>query len=117
MTAARLLPISEAAAMLGLPEKSLMRAAERHGHLVRVGRAVRILESELGELIDKCRCQPKGQDFSFESAPVANPSLSSRIVANQSAARAQRTADKLKTLSRNTSQGKSAKVVPLPRQK
>ena len=113
----RLLPISEAAALLDVPEKSLLREAEKHGHLVRMGRALRILESELGELIDKCRSQPKAQDCSSENAPDAPPSMSSKIVASQSAARAQRTADKLKKLSRNTSRAKSAKVVPLRRQK
>ena len=42
----RLLPISEAAELLGLPEKSLLRAARNHGHLVQVGRAQRSMESE-----------------------------------------------------------------------
>lgn len=59
MTAPRLLSIPEAANILGVPEASLMREAQRHGHLIRVGRAVRILESELDELVDKCRTRPK----------------------------------------------------------
>ena len=41
MTDPVLLTIAAAAARLGLPEKSLLRAAELHGHLVRIGRAVR----------------------------------------------------------------------------
>jgi hypothetical protein len=113
----RLLPIPEAASLLGVPEKSLLREAERHGHLVRVGRAVRIMESELGELIEKCRSQPKVPASCSESAQDASPSTSSRIAVSQSVARAQQIADKLKSCSQTTSRGKAAEVVRLPRKK
>lgn len=113
----RLLPIPEAAAILGLPERSLLRAAEQHGHLVRVGRALRLLESELPELIDKCRSQPKAHALSCDPAPVAPPSGLSRTPANPNAAQAQRIADKLKASSRNTLAAKRGEVVPLARQK
>lgn len=113
----RLLPIPEAAAMLGLPERSLLREAKRHGHLVQVGRAVRIWESELKELIDKCRSQPEAHGSCSESAPVENPSGSSRIAASQSVARAYQIADKLKSCSRNTSRAKTGKLVRLPQAK
>ena len=113
----RLLPVAEAAAMLGLPERGLREAAERHGHLVRVGRAVRIMESELGELLDKCRSQPKAQDCSSDAAQDARPSGSSKTRANPNAAQAQQIAERLKSSSRNTSQPGTAAVVPLGQRK
>ena len=114
---ARLLPIADAAAILGVPEKSLLREAEKHGHLVRVGRAVRILESELGELIDKCRSQPKERASSCVEEKDARPSGSSRTRASPSAAQARQIAAALKASSRNTSARKPAEVVRLGRAK
>lgn len=117
MTVPRLLPLSKAAAMLGLPEKSLLREAEKHGHLVRVGRAVRILESELGELIRKCRSKPKGPASHCESGQGETPSGLSRTPVNPNVAHAREIAAKLKSSSRNTSARKPAEVVQLGRQK
>ena len=114
---ARLLPIADAAALLGVPEKSLLREAEKHGHLVRVGRAARILESELGELIDKCRSQPKAPASSCAEEADARPSGSSKTQASPSAALAQEAANMLKSLSRNTSGKRTAEVVRLGRGK
>jgi len=57
--APNLLQISEAAAMLGVPAASLRAAAEQHGFIVRMGRAVRIDFDRIGELIAKCQDQPK----------------------------------------------------------
>tara|TARA_R100001086_G_scaffold209999_1_gene125881 strand:+ start:202 stop:441 length:240 start_codon:yes stop_codon:yes gene_type:complete len=56
-----LLSIDEAADELGVPKASIRTAAETHGFLVRMGRAVRVERDRLGELIEKCRDQPKGQ--------------------------------------------------------
>lgn len=109
---ARLLTIPEAAEALGLPAQSLLRAAEQHGHLVRMGRAVRILESELGELIDKCRCQPKAPASSSGNEKDAPPSMPSRTDPPKSA-RAQEIADKLKSASQNTSPPRTGELVPL----
>ena len=47
-TMPRLLTIDEAANELGVPAGSLRRAAERHGFLVRMGRAIRIDPNDLG---------------------------------------------------------------------
>ena len=46
----RLLTIDEAANELGVPAGSLRRAAERHGFLVRMGRAIRIDADTLGKV-------------------------------------------------------------------
>lgn len=102
MTAPRLLSIREAASMLGVPEQSLMRVAEQHGHLVRVGRAIRIVESELGELIDKCRSKPKTTASLSCVAEVA-PLSGSTISASQSTERALAAARRLRSLKRNPS--------------
>ena len=57
---APLLTIEEAAKQLGVPKGSLRAAAQSHGLLIRMGRAVRIDPTSLGELITRCREQPKG---------------------------------------------------------
>jgi len=111
----RLLAVTEAAEILGVPAKSLLREAERHGHLIHVGRSVRIKETELEELIEKCRSQPKAPASSSAPEPDARPSGSSKTPASLSAARAQATAEMLKGLSRTTSPRKGGKVVPLDR--
>lgn len=53
-----LLTIKDAAAFLNVPAKSLLDVATREGHLIRVGRAVRIRADEIEELVEKCRCRP-----------------------------------------------------------
>ena len=58
----RLLTIDEAAAKLGVPKGSLKTAAEAHGHLVRMGRAIRIDPESLPELIELCRGKPQERD-------------------------------------------------------
>ena len=57
-----LLTIAEAAAQLGVPKASLRSAAERHGYLVRIGRALRLDPSALPELIAKCQGKPPDPD-------------------------------------------------------
>ena len=113
MTQPRLLTIQQAAEQLGLPEKSLLREAERHGHLVLVGRAKRIPESELGELIEKCRCHPKERGSYSEKGKDEIRSTLSKTAASQSVARAQQIANKLKSLSQTTSPAKTANLVRL----
>jgi excisionase family DNA binding protein len=54
-----LLTIEEAAAKLNVPKQSLRSAAQAHGMLVKMGRAVRIDPDQLKELIDKCRENPR----------------------------------------------------------
>lgn len=113
MTRFRLLTVPEAAEILGLPQRSLLREARRHGHLVQVGRAQRIPEHELAELIDKCRSQPKGRASSSDDDQDANPSGSSRTAALQSAAQARQIVAGLKSRLPNTSPLARAAVVPL----
>ena len=56
-----LLTIEQAAKLLNVPKASLLTEAQRHGFLVRMGRAVRIEQDSLGELVKKCRDQQKEQ--------------------------------------------------------
>lgn len=108
-----LMTVADAAAALGVPEKSLLRAARDYGHLVQVGRALRIPSAELQELVQKCRCQGKAPASSSDSAPGAPPSGSSKTPGSPSVARAQATVSKLKSLSRRTSGSGTGQVVPL----
>ncbi|WP_299986633.1 excisionase family DNA-binding protein [uncultured Ruegeria sp.] len=50
--------IEEAAKLLNVPKGSLRSAAEKHGFLVRIGRAVRIDQDQLGDLVEKCKVAP-----------------------------------------------------------
>ncbi len=54
-----LLRIEEAAEQMGVPARAVRAAAEAHGLLVRIGRAVRIEADQIPELIQKCRSAPK----------------------------------------------------------
>lgn len=108
----RLISIDDAAKQLGVPMAPLLRAAEKHGFLILLGRCKRLYSDELPELLDKCRNRPKVLDCSLESEEDENLSTSSET-GSLSKARAQTTANRLKSISRNTSHGKTAKVVPL----
>lgn len=61
MVAPNLVTIDVAARELGVPKGSLRAAAEQHGLLVYIGRAVRIDRNSYGELIEKCRAKPQEQ--------------------------------------------------------
>lgn len=50
-----LLTIEKAAEILNVPKQSLRSAAQSHGMLVRMGRAVRIDPNQLRELIELCQ--------------------------------------------------------------
>lgn len=112
-----LLPIDEAARQLGVPAKSLQSAAAKHGHLIRVGRAVRIPQDELEELVNKCRCRGEVQDFYSGPDQADPPSMSSKTLDAAKSAQAQEIADRLKSPSRTTSPRKTAEPVPFKRQK
>ena len=73
----RLLTIKAAAEELGIPPGSLRTAAEAHGLLVRMGRALRIDPETLPELIELCRGNPQ------EPACTFTPSASSFISATE----------------------------------
>ena len=104
-----LLTLDQAAKQLGVPRGSLRTAAETHGYLVRMGRALRIDPETLSELIKLCRDQkqvPASTNSKAESS-------SSGIPAAHNNQRALETAEKLKRFSRDTSQsatGQSAQV-------
>lgn len=105
--------IQQAAATLGVPKASLRNAAETHGFIVRMGRAV-LLESErLPDLVKKCRDQPKEQDSTNSNIVRTG---TSETQANPTAARAARAATMLKKHSQHTSQQKAAKVLRMNRQ-
>lgn len=99
----RLLTLDEAAAQLGVPKGSLRRAAERHGLLVRMGRAVRIDPETLPELIRRCRENQQGR-ASTGAATRGAPDTTKSETAHDASARALATADRLKQHSRGTSQ-------------
>ena len=108
----RLLSIPEAAAELGVPPGSLRRAAEKHGLVVRMGRAIRIAQQDFEELIRKCQDEPKEQDSTAD--PKAE-STSSGTRGGNSNQRALQTAERLKQLSRGTSQNVTGPAAQLHR--
>ena len=108
----RLLTIAEAAERLNVSRRGLRAEAERHGFIVRVGKAIRIAETDLGELIKKCRDPAKGRDSS--TAPTVTSS--SFATANTECQQALESAAKLKERSRRTSRprtGPPAQVMPI----
>lgn len=107
----RLLTIDEAANELGVPAGSLRRAAERHGFLVRMGRAIRIDADTLGELIEKCRENPQAHGCTS----TLNGSSSTSATAADSSARAQETGERLKLLSPGTSRNETGRPGQLHR--
>ena len=107
----RLLTVPEAAAELGVKPGSLRSAAERHGLLIRMGRAVRIDPATFPELIEKCRDQQKAP----ASSAVTTASGTSATKAESSVQRALATAEKLKRHSRATSPKKAGQLVQLHR--
>lgn len=54
----KLLTIEQASKLLNVPKGSLRAAAEEHGFLVRIGKAVRIDQDQLGDLVEKCKVPP-----------------------------------------------------------
>lgn len=112
MTKHDLLTIDAAAAELGVPVRSLRTVAEHHGYLVRMGRAIRIEKSRLGELIQKCRDPQKDRDSTNSRTARTGTSETPDAQINQRAASA---AQKLKKPSPPTSPQKGGKVLPLNR--
>ena len=110
MPAAPLLKIEDAAAELGVPAASLRRAAEEHGYLVKMGRALRLERDRLGELIKKCRVQQREQGSTSSSTARTGTSATR---ANPTGQRAAQAATKLKKPSRPTSQREGGKVLPM----
>jgi hypothetical protein len=108
----QLLTIDDAAREWGIPKAPLLRAAEKHGYLIRFGRSSRIYAREIPELIEKCRCPQKVPASSCEKEKGENLPLSSRMLAPKSA-QARQIAEQLKSTLPNTSRPKTAAVVRL----
>ena len=108
----QLCKIEEVAAELGVPKASLRTAAETHGFLVRMGRAIRLERDRLPELLKKCRDQPKEQGSTSSNTARTG---TSEILGNPTAQRAAQAASKLKKPSRRTSQQEGGKVLPMSR--
>ena len=60
--ASRLLSLDAAATELGVPKLALRKAAERHGLIVRIGRAPKLDPESIPELIELCREKPQERD-------------------------------------------------------
>ncbi|PTV94989.1 hypothetical protein C8J27_106259 [Rhodobacter aestuarii] len=110
MTKHDLMTIDAAAAELGVPRASLRTAAEQHGYLVRMGRAIRIEKASLGELIQKCRDQQKAHASTNSRTARTGISETPDAQINQRAVSA---AQKLKKPSPPTSRQRGATVLPL----
>ena len=98
-----LLTIDQAAEQLGVKPGSLRTAAQRHGLLVKMGRAVRINPNDIPELIKSCQGKPKDRGCTV-AATASGPSV---IRAENSSQRALASAEKLKQRSRGTSPKKT----------
>ncbi|WP_235958229.1 helix-turn-helix domain-containing protein [Salipiger sp. PrR003] len=115
MAVTRLLPIPEAADMLGVPPGSLRTAADKHGKTIRMGRAVRLHPDDLEELCKLCRDDPKAPAFTGEKDQAEPHTGKSGTPEMSGSRRALTAAQKLKKLSKTTSTVSSAQVVPLGR--
>jgi hypothetical protein len=104
--------IEEAASDLGVPKGSLRTAAEQHGLLVYIGRAVRIDPNDYQELINVCRGKPQGR------ASISAKTLecgSSATLATPTVQQAHATAAMLKKGLRDTSPVKVSSPAPVAR--
>lgn len=114
MPAPHLISMRDAARRLGVPEAGLRRAAEAHGYLIRVGRAVRLREDELGELVELCREGRKAPASTSGQGETDRSDGSSSTRAGSSVQPALAAAEKLKRRSRPTSRkGTPAPVAEL----
>ncbi|MER5171626.1 hypothetical protein [Thioclava kandeliae] len=107
-----LITLKDAAEELGVPVRSLTTAAEEHGFIVYMGRAKRLEKDSLGELIKKCRAQPKAP--ASTNSPTGHSGIS-ETQANPIGQRAAQAAKMLRKRSQPTSPQKGAQVTPLSR--
>ncbi len=113
MNKPNLVTIDEAARQLGVPKGSLRTAAETHGFLVRMGRALRIDSNDFSRLVKKCQDQAREQGSTSSSTGHTG---TSEIRASQTGQRAALAAQRLKKSSQRTSPQKGGKVLPMNRQ-
>lgn len=107
-----LLTLDEVAAEIRVPKASLKSAAEQHGFLIRMDRAMRIDPKTIPELYEKCRAQPKEQGSTNSSTACTG---TSETRDNPTAQRVAQAAAKLKKPLAHTSPQKGAKVLPMSR--
>ena len=109
-----LMKIEEAAEALNVPAASLKTAAQKHGMLVRMGRALRIDPETIPELLQRCRENPQApasiSDRTTAPSSFATPG-------NPTGERARETAAKLKKRSPRISQGEASSPVVVPLRK
>jgi hypothetical protein len=98
MTAPRLLKISEAAELLGVPQQSLKQEADRYGMTIRMGKAIRLLPDDIEELINKCRVEQKDPASTGARVRAIQESGKSAMTEMSESRPALRTAAKLKQL-------------------
>lgn len=108
----QLCTIDDIADELGVPKASLKTAAETHGFIVRIGRAIRLERERLPELLKKCRDQPKEQGSTSSNTDRTG---TSETRGNPTAQRAAQAAQKLKKHSEHTSPQRAAQVLPMNR--
>lgn len=95
-----LLTFDAATLKMGVPRAALRKESERYWLLVRFGRAVRIDENTIPELIEKSRNEPKARAYTGTDQGAFGLS---ETQADQRLLRAQMTAQLLKKPSRSTS--------------
>ena len=106
--------VEDAATELGVTVSGLRSAAEEHGYLVRMGRAIRLERKSLPELIKKCRAKPKAPDSTnSHTASTGTSETPENLIAQQAA----QAAAKLKKRSGPTSPQKGGKVLRLDQTK
>lgn len=59
MTLPNLVTFPVVAKSLGVPVDSLRKVADEHGMTIRIGRALRLMEGDISELIELCRVKEK----------------------------------------------------------
>lgn len=104
--------LTDAAKHLGIPKASLQTAAEKHGYIVRMGRAIRIETDRLGELVKKCRDQQRAQGSTNTSTGQNGISSTPELSPAQ---RAAQIAERLKNPSPATSRTAGGTVLRMNR--
>ena len=109
----RLLTLDEAAETPGVRVASLRGAAERHGYLIRMDRAVRIDPNDIEEIVNRCRDHPQ----EHASAAARTRASSSSATATGTSAQANEIAEKLirhsPVTSRSATGQREAHVLPI----
>lgn len=80
----KLLTFEQAAKELNVPVTALRTVADQHGKTVRIGRVLRLEETDLKELVRLCRVKPKVPVSSGETDPPKESSLSGKSETQES---------------------------------